>query len=108
LKTISYFGQMIFRRLQFIFFFYKQFLLISLLFDFLFLYFEISLFVALVVKILMAGLLFWVFNEGKRKYKLNFYRNLGISPIGLFSISFLMDVLLMLLCYLIHSILLHP
>lgn len=56
---------------------------------------------ALMAKILLAGLLFWVYREGKKKHKLHFYRNLGISPIGLFGGSFLMDTGLMILCYII-------
>lgn len=92
---------MLWQRLKLVLFFYRQFLIASLVVDLTLVYLDIALIVALMGKILLAGLVYWFYSEGKRKYEFDFYRNLGIGAIQLFLWAVIIDAFLLFVVYLI-------
>ena len=84
-----------------VFYFYRRFLLPSLLFNFLLIFLNQPFPVSFALKILFFGLLLFVYLYTKQKSKLVFYQNLSISTPYLFGFSFLLDITLLALTYLI-------
>lgn len=84
-----------------IFYFYNRFLLPSLFLNFLLIFLKLPFSVSFSVKILFFGLLLFVFLFTKQKSKLTFYHNLAINTPQLFILSFIMDVIILALTYLI-------
>lgn len=90
-------------KLKPVFYFYRRFLLPSVLFNFLLLFLTVSFTVALSIKFLFFGLLLFIFLYTKQKYKLTFYQNLSVNTPHLFILSFLADALLLAIIYLIFG-----
>lgn len=88
-------------KLKPVFYFYNRFLLPSLFLNFLIIFLRLPFSVSVSVKILFFGLLLFVFLFTKQKSKLTFFQNLSINTPQLFIISFLMDVIILSLTYLI-------
>lgn len=88
-------------KLKPVFYFYNRFLLPSLFLNFLLIFLRLPFSVSFSVKILFFGLLLFVFLFTKQKSKLTFYHNLSINTPQLFILSFIMDVVLLALTYLI-------
>ena len=84
-----------------VFYFYNRFLLPSLFLNFLLIFLNLPFSVSFTVKIVFFGLLLFVFLYTRQKSKLNFYHNLSINTPQLFITSFLMDVIILSLTYLI-------
>lgn len=74
--------------------FYRPFIIWSLIINmvFSFLKFNVSLIVA--SKLLLVFLLWHVFNETHAKRKLLFYKKLGVPAIKLFTLLFIVDLIL--------------
>ncbi len=90
-------------KLKPVYYFYRRFLLPSVLFNFLLLFLKVSFPVALSIKVLFFALLLFVFLFTKQKYKLTFYQNLSINTSHLFILSFLADAVILAITYLIFS-----
>ena len=88
-------------KLKPVFYFYNRFLLPSLFLNFLLIFLRLPFSVSFSVKILFFGLLLFVFLFTKQKSKLTFYHNLSINTPQLFILSFIMDVVILAITYLI-------
>lgn len=86
-----------------IFYFYRKFLLPSILFNFLLLFLNLPFVVSFAVKALFFLLLLFVYLYTKQKSKLIFYQNLSIRTGHLFALSFIMDVFILAVTYLIFG-----
>lgn len=87
------------QRFKIIVFFYKQFVLVSLLINLLLVLLKFDWFPALTSKIVFVGLFAWAILGSERKQQLNFYRNLQLSPTRLFLGVLVLDLLLFALIY---------
>lgn len=88
-------------KLKPVYYFYNKYLLSSLLLNFLLVSLQLPFSVSFSIKILFFGLLLFVFLFTKQKSKLTFYHNLAITTPTLFILSFIMDVVILFLTYLI-------
>jgi len=88
-------------RIKPVFYFYRRFLLPSLLFNFLLIFLDQPFAISFALKILFFGLLLFVYLYTKQKNKLIFYQNLSISTPYLFGLSFLMDITLLAITYIL-------
>ena len=88
-------------RIKPVFYFYRRFLLPSLLFNFLLIFLDQPFPVSFALKFLFFGLLLFVYLYTKQKNKLIFYQNLSISTPSLFVLSFLMDITLLAITYIL-------
>jgi len=98
------------KNLRLVFFFYRPFIWISTAITFIqFAILKSSGIGDIVLKILLAklvlfGLLFLYYSNVRSRQQLIFYKNFGISKLGLFFISYSMDVLLTILTILILNL----
>ncbi|PKD19620.1 hypothetical protein APR41_03160 [Salegentibacter salinarum] len=88
-----------------IFYFYRQFILPSVLLNFLFLLFGNPVVLIVVFKLFLACLGFYLYKTSYKDH-LYFYQNLSLSSAKLFVYSFMIDFLFILLSTGIYSVLL--
>lgn len=84
------------RQLQSIFVFYSQFIFWSLAINLAFGLFNFHLVPALIAKLLLTILVWYLIKQTKANDTFLFYKNLGISELKLFSMTFLVDSLITL------------
>lgn len=53
-----------------------------------------NLILALITKLFLVALLYYLVSEADTKHKLPFYKNLGVSDIKLFSVLYLIDAII--------------
>ncbi len=75
-----------------IFSFYKSFILWSFGLNVLLLILGFSIISLIIAKLMSVIFLFYIINESEARKKLIFYKNLGISPLKLFRILYLIDL----------------
>lgn len=92
--------------LKLVFSFYKKFMWFSLVLNFLFLAFEVPLVLAVIYKVFFTLGIFWIYKISQRGEKLIFYNNLKLTGIKLFLISFLYDMFLLIILYLLYRLIL--
>jgi len=93
IKTITPVIKMI-NQLRSIFYFYRNFFKWSLVINLLFILLKTpDVFLVLFVKFLLLIFIYYVMIETKGKQKLTFYKILGISDIKLFSVVYVIDIL---------------
>jgi len=81
-------------RLLVLFNFYKLFIASSLIVNSLIVVVNPNYAAALVTKLFLTVLAWYFITETSQKQKLTFYKNLGISPLLLFSFAFIFDSIL--------------
>ncbi|MBO3116262.1 hypothetical protein J4050_05855 [Winogradskyella sp. DF17] len=74
--------------------FYKSFVAWSFLINAIVAFFNPHLLPAITTKLFLTIFIWYYVNETNQRRKLTFYKNLGISPLVLFSIMFLVDCVL--------------
>ncbi|WP_299119022.1 hypothetical protein [uncultured Winogradskyella sp.] len=74
--------------------FYKPFVVWSLIITAIIGFFNPHLVPAIVTKLFLTVFAWYYVNETNNKHKLTFYKNLGISPLKLFTIMFIVDCIL--------------
>ena len=77
-----------------IFVFYRPFIFWSFGLNIIFSFLKYDIIPILIVKLLLVVFLWFFINETNAKRKLIFYKNLGISTFKLFSLLFMIDLLL--------------
>ncbi|PWK18297.1 hypothetical protein LX78_02209 [Xanthomarina spongicola] len=77
--------------------FYKPYVIWSFIINIVITFVNPQIIPAIITKLFLTILLWYFLNESHAKRKLNFYRNLGISSLRLFSSIFIIDVLLMII-----------
>lgn len=93
-----------------VFYFYKPVLLISLAItciQYAMLQSQVIngyIFKIILAKLFLCGILFLFYLDVRSKQKLTFYQNFGISKLGLFSISFLVDAVLTIITILLLNL----
>lgn len=85
-------------RLLVLFNFYKLFITASLIVNILIATINPNYTAAIVTKLFLTGFAWYVMSETTNKQKLTFYKNLGISPLILFSFVFVIDSILTIIC----------
>lgn len=75
-----------------IFSFYKSFILWSFGLNVLLIILGFSIIPLIIAKLISVIFLFYIINETEARKKLIFYKNLGISPLKLFGILYLIDL----------------
>lgn len=91
-------------QLKLIYIFYRQFFIASMLLNFIFLLFDVSLIPCLISKAILIMFIYWIYIQPNRKHQLIFYQNLKISAFKLFLAAFLMDSVLLILLFFIHNL----
>ncbi len=86
----------IMQRIGAIFLFYKPYVLWSFGINIILLIINPSIAAAIVTKLLLIAVLWYVLTETHARRKLIFYKNLGISSLKLFSTIFLIDIFITL------------
>lgn len=90
-------------KLKLVYYFYSKFLLPSLVFNFLLVFMNIDFEVSFFFKVMLFGLLVFVYLRTKQKEKLTFYQNLSVNTVFLFGLSFIMDIAILTTVYLIFT-----
>lgn len=81
-------------RLLVLFNFYKEFIIVSLIVTVIVGMINPNYAAAIVTKLFLTGFAWYFTTETTHKRKLTFYKNLGISPLILFSFAFVIDSIL--------------
>ncbi len=76
--------------------FYRPYVIWSFIINIVITILSPQIFPAILTKLFLTILLWFLVNETHAKRKLNFYRNLGISSLRLFTSIFIIDVLIMI------------
>jgi len=76
--------------------FYRPYVIWSFIINIVITILSPQIFPAILTKLFLTILLWFLVNETHAKRKLNFYRNLGISSLRLFTSIFILDVLIMI------------
>ena len=79
-----------------IFIFYRPFILWSFGINMFFSFIKFEIVPILIIKLILIIFLSYLSNETNAKRKLTFYKNLGISTLKLFSLFYLIDILISL------------
>ena len=74
--------------------FYRPFIIWSLIINMLFSFLKFEVGFILASKLLLVILLWHILNETRAKRKLIFYKSLGVSTFKLFSLFFIMDLII--------------
>ncbi|TXG35462.1 hypothetical protein FUA22_15640 [Seonamhaeicola maritimus] len=82
------------QQLSSILMFYRPLVLWSFLINIILSFFKVEIITILITKLFLIGFLWYITNETNGKQKLLFCKNLGISTLKLFSLLYLIDLLL--------------
>jgi len=74
--------------------FYRSFVLWSFVVNIILTIVNPQIFSAVITKLLLTVFVWYLVHETGAKRKLTFYKNLGISPLKLFSVLFFVDILI--------------
>ncbi|KRG30486.1 hypothetical protein APR42_01070 [Salegentibacter mishustinae] len=88
-----------------ILYFYRQFILGSILLNFFFLLFGNPVVFIVLFKLFLGALIFYLYKTSY-KHQLYFYQNLSLSTVKLFSFAFLLDFIFIILSAEIYSLIL--
>ena len=83
--------------------FYKPFVTWSFIANFIVAFFSTQIIPGIITKLFLTVFAWYYVHETNQRRKLTFYKNLGISPLKLFSTLFILDIILTIIFLIIFK-----